>query len=152
MGNGTVKLPSAVIRGLATRAKIAAELDAEIKIKTAHLGQLREEIREMVAEYADRVPMVGSSRVIPLSTVGKSLRVTYTTGTPGMDYDALRAKVGEGNFLSITHPTAWELDVDSVNFAIERELFTESDLQSCLTDPPARKPSVYVDDLKGAEV
>jgi hypothetical protein len=150
MANEKVSLPSAVIRALAARAAEVDSLDAEIKAKSARVATLRGEIRDTVEQYAERVPLVGSSRIIPLSTVGRQIRVTYTTGTPGMDYGALQSKVGDQVFARITKATAWELDVDKVNRAIEREELKESDLVACVTEAPARKPSVYVDELRGA--
>ena len=130
----------------------AAELDAGIKFRSTQLDTLKQEIRDLIELYKDQIPMVASSRVIPLSTVGKTLRVTYTTSAPRLDYDALRDKVGVEIFARITNPTAWELDVEQVNAAINEEAVTESELQECLSEPPMRKPSVSWDVMKGAAV
>jgi hypothetical protein len=145
-------LPSTAVSRLASLVSQAVKLDAGIKARETHLEGLKQEIRDLVYKYRDKLPIVASSRVIPLSTIGKALRVTYTAGTPVMDYDALRDAVGGELFMQITQPTRWELDPEHVTQAINDELLTESALKDCIRDPAPRKASVYWDAIKGTEV
>jgi len=149
MANGRVNLPRTAVHKLADLVSQAAELDTVIKLKSQQLDGLKQLIRDLVEKYGDQLPIISSSRIIPLSNIGKQLRVTYTTSAPRLDYDELRDKVGGEVFMRITHPTAWELVPEDVNSAINDELLKESDLVACLRDAPPRKPSVSWDILKG---
>lgn len=125
---------------------IAAQL-VRLDEEETKLKELKIQLKERFVQLAPKLERNGASVYWPVPRLNRRLRLTFTEGTPPVDWDRFSRIVGAELFLELCTVKTASLDVGLWNRAVAEERATDSQLQDCIGEAKPREPGLYVEKL-----